>query len=496
MELRKLVGALVVLPTIAMMVAPSAAAAEPELTLVFTDRTGAPAARADAMLVNLTDGRHVPITGDGGKAGVPASPGTYTVWSTVYTGEASASLLVWPRLEVSSSATLELDARLARPLEVRVPHRTARVVAAVISTDTTFEVDGEPRTTGALLTTGDAPVLSSAQLGPGTPVDGFSSQIKVSLAAPGDVRTSPYLYSLAWDRNGVMQTGLDEDVDADDVTKVDADYATLSGASEGQTGMFADGGAGVGVPIALPHQRTEYYDNDHKWETVLCYGPDAQSASCLQGVPGRRWNYAPFLPSAVLIERLEDRLRILPALPDQSGHQGLSLSGVHNGVITLYREGVKLGEAPLSEPGFADLPPEPAAYRVELSGSLSTLLPGAEFDAAWTFTSAYAELGEGRLPAMNVRFTPRLSADNHAHAGQPLVLPIEVSGGSVASLAVDVSYDAGATWRPARVRTARAGWSTEITPPVGAEDISLRAYVTDASGNTAMQSMTRAIPLD
>lgn len=496
MQLRKLVGALVVLPTVAMVIAPSTAAAEPELTLIFTDRTGAPAARADATLVNLGDGRHVSVTGDGGTAGVPTSPGTYTVWSTVYTGESSASLLVWPRLEVRSSATLELDARLARPLEVRVPHTTARVVAATISTRTTFEVDGDPRATGALLTTRDAPVLSSAQLGPRRPVDGFSSQIRVNLAAPGDVRTSPYLYSLAWERNGLMQAGLDEVVDSHDVTKVDADYATLPGASEGQTGMFADGGAGVGVPIALPHRRAEYYDNDHEWETVLCYGSDAQSASCLQGAPGKRWNYAPFLPSAVLVERLEDRLRLDPALVDQSGHQGLSLSGVHDGVITLYREGVKLGETSLSEPGFVDLPPEPATYRLELSGSLSTLLPGAEFDAAWTFTSAYAELGEGRLPVLNVRFTPHLSAYNHAHAGRPLVLPVEVSGGSVASLAVEVSYDAGATWRPARLHAARAGWVTEITPPVGAEDISLRSYVTDASGNTAMQSMTRAIPLE
>lgn len=155
-----------------------------------------------------------------------------------------------------------------------------------------------------------------------------------------------------------------------------------------------------------------------------------------RGCRGKRWNYGPFLPSAVLIERLEDRLRILPALPDQSGHRGLSLSDVHNGVVTLYREGVELGEAPF------------------------------------------------------------LSPDNHALAGQPLVLPIEVSGGSVVSLPVDVSYDAGATWRPVRVQTARAGWFTQITPPVGAEDISLRASVTDASGNTAMQSMTRAIPLD
>ncbi|HEY0447966.1 hypothetical protein [Actinophytocola sp.] len=478
-----------------------AAAAEPELTLAFTDRAGAPAARAEATLINLDTGDHLSTDSAGGTATIPATPGRYILYSIVYTGRSEASLLLWPRLEVSGPATLALDARLARPVEVRVPHRSARVAAAVIISNIDYTIDGEARGAIASVSTAEAPRVSSAQLGSAEPVAGVHSRIKVNLAEPdaaGDFRASPYHYTLQWAQEGRMWTGLREEVRAADLDTVRADYATLDGKFDAYTGAFDVGGGvdrSIGVPITLPHKRTEFFTKGVAWNARVCFAPDLTAGqSCLSGKPASRWNYGPYLPAARFIERLDNRIRIIAGLADQSGHLGLDEGDIVDGRFTLYRDGVKVGETSLDQPGFDDLPAEPARYRMEFDGSMATLLPGS-FHAAWTFESGYAPIGEGMLPTLNVRFTPKLDNENHAVAGRPLTLPIEVAGGDARAVTVDLSFDAGKTWRPATVRPARAGWTTTVTPPADAADISLRAHASDADGNAVEQVMTRAIPL-
>lgn len=212
--------------------------------------------------------------------------------------------------------------------------------------------------------------------------------------------------------------------------------------------------------------------------------------TCLSGPPSPRWNYGPFLPNA-RFERMGDALRIIAGVADQSGHRGLAASDIRDGRFTLYRDGVRLAETSLDAPGFHGLPVEKARYRLEFDGSFATLLPGT-FHAAWTFES---DSEPAAPPALNVRFTPLLDPTNHAPAGRTLTLPIEVSGGQATTVTVDVSFDAGVTWQPTPVRRSGGGWVTEVTPPPGAPDISLRAHAADATGNMVDQTTTRAIPL-
>jgi hypothetical protein len=117
------------------------------------------------------------------------------------------------------------------------------------------------------------------------------------------------------------------------------------------------------------------------------------------------------------------------------------------------------------------------------------------FRAAWTFTSGHAPIGEGLLPATNVWLEPELDEHNRARAGRPLVVPIRVDQqwkAPATGPTVDVSYDGGASWRPAMVTPARGGWRTVLTPPREADHVSVRTRTTDAAGNTSEQTVLRA----
>jgi hypothetical protein len=314
--------------------------------------------------------------------------------------------------------------------------------------------------------------------------------------AEPDVRTSPYLYSLYWRQDETMFTGLRRHLtDRRGLTAFRADYALVGSTAEASTTTLVGGGTALSTPIALPHTRTEYYSNGVEWSAMLCYGPggNQEPFTCLSGRPGRSWNRGPFLPAATLIERVENRLRVMPWLVDQAGHAGLARTDL-DGTLALYRDGALVATTALDRPSFSGLPPEDADYRLELVGAVATLLPGSHFRAAWTFTSGYAPVGAGRLPALSVRLTPDLDLTNQAPAEQAMTLPVQVSEG-VRTATVAVSFDAGATWHQLELRPTAAGWTTTVTPPRGAADISFRTTAADGAGNTVEQELTRAVRL-
>ncbi|UBU13780.1 molybdopterin-binding protein [Nonomuraea gerenzanensis] len=116
--------------------------------------------------------------------------------------------------------------------------------------------------------------------------------------------------------------------------------------------------------------------------------------------------------------------------------------------------------------------------------------------AAWTFRSEHTE-DDSPLPVSVVRFSPALDARNTAPSGEAYRIPVRVerqrgsAADEVRDLTVEVSFDDGATWRPAPVRKGRV----TVDHPAAEGFASLRVKAVDTSGNSVEQTVIRAYRL-
>src|SRR6185312_4613607 len=117
-----------------------------------------------------------------------------------------------------------------------------------------------------------------------------------------------------------------------------------------------------------------------------------------------------------------------------------------------------------------------------------------EVGATWTFRSGHVPGDDYRpLQVSAIRFAPPLDGNNAAAAGRSLVIPVQVQpqpgvpGSRVTGLRVDVSYDGGRTWQPARVRHGGHGWTATVRHRAAPGHVSLRATARDAAGNTVTE---------
>src|SRR5690606_30923658 len=133
------------------------------VTLVHTDRDGQPTGDYSTTLLR---------TDEFGIVGVPFGPptvtvrvpaGEYTLVSFVIGPgeEPEVSLLVQPRLVVDSDLTVEVDARLARPISLTVPDRDATLVEGALAAELVTDVQHAL----VLIRTGSFDRVFSGQIG-------------------------------------------------------------------------------------------------------------------------------------------------------------------------------------------------------------------------------------------------------------------------------------------------------------------------------------------
>ncbi|GAB3444443.1 hypothetical protein GCM10027436_32700 [Actinophytocola sediminis] len=166
------------------------------------------------------------------------------------------------------------------------------------------------------------------------------------------------------------------------------------------------------------------------------------------------------------------------------------------GELTVYRDGTELGTGPVT--GFVEyrVPDADSAYRVvaearqsDAAWPLSTVVT-----SEWTFRSSAA--GDGKaLPMLTTRFDPAVDVRNRAPGNRGFSFPAYVErqdgAGRIASLAVDVSYDDGKTWRKADVGRDRDHWKVTARHPKSGY-VSLRSTTSDVDGNRQAQTIIRA----
>jgi hypothetical protein len=476
--------------------------------------------RNDAPGVVVVGGRPGPVT-------VWLPKGRYTGSTSIFETDApETSVLITPQLVSDRAQTLDLDARVAKPVRVSVPDPTATPTLVEVAGQ--LDADGRRNAISSVVHQGGT--LYSAQTGPDEAVDGFTGKVAVTMArvgADGDSANSPYAYHLAWFLPGRLPAGFDRAVAGDALATVRAEHGALTAGGTGYKAAFPvpEGGFNsaiqISLPFRLPFQRTEYYNTDGggRWystfnEQVTETGATVGELwSALNDYRGghqydQQWNRPVFGPTlgAALgpangVFRYHDTIYTeLPVFGDGDGHPGHA--AVTSGRVTLYRDGVKVGESPYPTPfvPYFPVPSAAADYRLEVTatrGDAATL--STSVSAAWTFSSS-GDTGDDlrRLPLWTVNLAPTLDAGNSAPAGRVFTIPLtataqpDAAAGSLRSVTAQVSFDDGATWQDAKVAGLPGKQRVLVPHPDEAGFVSVRLTAADSAGNTVEQTVIRA----
>jgi subtilisin family serine protease len=436
------------------------------LTVRYTDRAGAPATQAFGGIYAADGSLWSRLNDHGGVGSVELPPGTYTLDAKVL-GD-GVTVLGQPRLVLDRDTTVDVDARLGRPVRVASPRAGSAQVYAYVG------VTSGAVTANVQATTFDG--LYTAQIGGAGEVPGFRTDVAGSWANPG--ANSPYLYSLAWSEPGRFVTGFARAVPAQDLATVRAEYAR-DAATGTMTLPFAGGQWGYASTLDLPRQRAEYFTAG-TWSGRFdsAQGPPTVYA------PGRgydvTWNrgvFGPAFPAGYAATRSGNTLRVDPAwFSDSAGDHGdTSPAATHH--LTVLRDGA---------PVDAGAVPAGAAEFTVTDESTRSATYSTTSRTTWTFRSAKTTRTTP-LPLSTVRFVPTGDVLSFTVSRQP-----GSAAGPVAGFALQVSYDDGKTWRAALAsRIGDRGIALLRSPPAGGF-VSLKASATDAAGNRVDQTIIRA----
>ena len=421
----------------------------------------------------------------------------------------STTIIGQPTLDVAGAATVTLDARQGAPISVTVPRSDAvqefaEAATVSITPGRTVEVGTLGRSFAGLY-----------MAGIGGTGEGFVSRVTAAYGFDGGA------YLLGWLTEDRMPTGFGRTLTAADLATVRADHGHEASGTTGQKMAWpvlpdtVMGGFAHAMPVALPSARTEYYNVEGRvrWfrsfdEMTTDQYVTSTVAPPVEYLAGQsyqeQWSRGVFGPTVASpayehqwVTRRGDTLLVLaPLYGDGAGRAGYS--SIAAGKITLYRGSAVVGSVE-ELTGEFQVPPAAADYRLEMSAERSgpaTL--STRVSVAWTFRSAHVDGDEvARLPLSTVRFAPRVDSENSAPAGEAATIPVSVvaqpdsAAGANRSLAVEVSYDDGATWASAPVVAGQAA----VTHPAGDGYVSLRATAVDAAGNTVTQTVIRAYKL-
>jgi hypothetical protein len=229
-------------------------------------------------------------------------------------------------------------------------------------------------------------------------------------------------------------------------------------------------------------------------------------------------------PFPVLCGFCREGDRLLPTGYDgdeEPRHATLTLPWNHH--VRLFAGDTELDLRPRSEDyfgiGYFQLPAEPATYRLE-DRSVDPRGGGREVRTTWSFGSAgqtppssvpadtFCVLSGLTLdascrhePLINVRYRLRTGLDNAVRGGGAHALEVSAShhsqagGAPIAGVAVDVSFDDGATWRRAPSWPRDGGRVTALAFQPRTGHVSIRVKAWDRAGNRVEQEVIRAYRL-
>jgi subtilisin family serine protease len=442
------------------------------------------------------------------------APATYLIGSMITTDVDTPAqrrtLLTYPLINLDRDLTIDLDARQARPVRLRVPDLAAPMAVTVGFdarlpwTDYSMHLVDRPGST-----------VTTRHLGAEPDEDVFVGRVEAVLGRPdpsGGFAGSPYQYNLAWYTPGRLPTGFHGTVRRTELAAVhqsflptvpDTTMAKLNMAYPMDNTWISPGGM-YAIALEVPAKLTEYYMADSaRWrQTLYQWSADYEfrqwTSTAIEYAAGRtygtRWNGAVLGPSGQgpsAARGADYMISLVPMFSDGTpGHLG---TGSYDTARTvLYRNGVRIAESDEAGYVWAEIPTEDSHYRLTADVSRAMSDVSTHISAVWTFRSGYSG-GEAQLPIVTVRFSPALDEADTGPTG-PFTIPVRVEGAldGVRALAVQVSYDDGATWRPAALTRSGEVWLAHVVHPARPGHVALRAQAVDGRGDTGRVTIIRA----
>jgi hypothetical protein len=487
-----------------------------DVTVKFVDHNGAPTDKYFYRFVDVNNPKAYLPYDESGTVKVRLPKGEYYFEATVQTqvGEFDYrdAEFAEPAFTVTGDTSLVADARETKPIGFTVDKPNAKVGTGIFQ----FALKTAWGDTG---TTAYIPNYDDFSFKPSTTTKKdkftFSAEARMAEWNGTSFDGSPYLYSVRHTDNGFVPQNFQWTFHDRQLAKVRGEYAVATPGLAGQRENFLN--------FPLPATLTEYYSPDVPWDgqfLEMSDDPDVGPLSSAYQLEPRtyhrgrttteRWNYGvfgPALPTSPygegdLAGRLADEVGFaVPMLTDQTkGRMGDGYSST--GSTQLLRDGQVIGEAPYPGGGVFKVGPERAQYTLRTTMNRADARVSTQVSADWTFTSAHSDAPDPvALPMLALRFAPALDNNNAAPAGKRFTIPmfVERNGtsevGRVNTPAVEVSYDDGTTWRPAKVGRDHDNWQATVNHPKGAQFVSLRSTLSDRDGNTQHVTIIRAYAL-
>ncbi|MEV6166036.1 S8 family serine peptidase [Streptomyces sp. NPDC052052] len=338
---------------------------------------------------------------------------------------------------------------------------------------------------------------------------------------------SPYVYNLVFPETGPVTTDKTYKVRDKKLAKSTATYDAMGLAADYVDTMIFSrpyGGSystGTLDTVTVPGTRAEYYTADETgWERWVSssfpwgeYMVDPDHTYKAGSQHTENWYRGILAPAAprdsqgnegLAAERQDNLIGVAPAFWGDTEHTGVQGSFGDTGSLRLTSGGEVVGETGWPS-GVFTVPAEDAAYELTLYtfkfGSPAAVWKRSpQTETTWKFRSKQDEtvVSQG-IPLLFPRYDLAIDGLKNLAAEDGQTIGLSVGGhagytpGKLVSAKVSYSYDRGQTWTEATTAEKGGQWTATVNHADAAGKlVTLKTEMTDANGNTVVQTVTEA----
>ncbi|WNI28410.1 S8 family serine peptidase [Streptomyces sp. ITFR-6] len=338
---------------------------------------------------------------------------------------------------------------------------------------------------------------------------------------------SPFVYNLAFSETGDLTSNRTYQVKDKALGAVESTYESMGVKTDFVDTLIvsrpygASYSVGAFDTVAAPGKRTEYYTaGDTSWQQALSssfpwgeFMVDKYRTYKAGSKRSSDWYRGVVVPSAprddqgveqLAAERQDNLIGVAPGFWSDTEHSGLQGSFGDMGSMRLSSGGKVIGESGWPS-GVFTVPAEDAAYELTMRTAKSGQ-PAAVWkrststETTWKFRShrdgdVYSQgiplLFPGYdLPSDGMK---TLAAKDGQKIGLSVTGHAGYTPGKVTSVKVSYSYDGGETWTGATTAQRGGRWTATVNHADAAgKSVTLRTELTDAKGNSVVQTVTDA----